>query len=139
MVLGAFDIFITQREAARLAKTDKEFGRSTGEETGTMPENIVAVFRSYGLTVKDGENFTIDHLRAATTKNIIPIILFTERQMGWGHYAIVDTITNLEVTLIDPAETLGRHTMTVEEFERRWQDPLLTKTNHWAAFVSARG
>ncbi|MBP9710925.1 MAG: C39 family peptidase [Candidatus Pacebacteria bacterium] len=138
IVLAAFGIRKTQRELARLAKTDKEFGRASGKETGTSITNMLRVLRSFGLHVDAGNNMTIVQLERALAQHKIPIVCFTERQENWGHYSLVSGFKNGYIKLLDPAEPQGKgKPMTVAEFKTRWRDPLHTKTVQWAAFVSA--
>jgi ABC-type bacteriocin/lantibiotic exporter with double-glycine peptidase domain len=129
MVGTAFDKNITQHEAAQLAQTTVE--------TGTSAENLVQALEHLGLTVRAGNNQSIADIKAAQAAGEIIIICFTERSYNWGHYAVVDTITDTHVSLIDPAESQQDHTpFIIQEFEKHWKDPLFTKTDHWAAFVS---
>jgi ABC-type bacteriocin/lantibiotic exporter with double-glycine peptidase domain len=138
IILAAYGIRKTQRELARLAKTDKEYGRATGHETGTSIANRTRVLRSFGVTVDANNYRTISDIKRALAEKKIPIICFTERQENWGHYALVIGFKDGSIQLLDPAEPQGTgKPMTVTEFKNRWRDPLHTKTEQWAAFVSA--
>jgi ABC-type bacteriocin/lantibiotic exporter with double-glycine peptidase domain len=129
MVGAAFDKHLTQHEAAQLAQTTAE--------TGTSTKNLLRALEHIGLTVRAGDNQSIADIKAAQAAGDLAIVCFTERSYDWGHYAVVDTVTDTHVSLIDPAETQEEHTpFTIQEFEERWKDPLFTHTDHWAAFVS---
>jgi ABC-type bacteriocin/lantibiotic exporter with double-glycine peptidase domain len=128
MVGIAFDKNITQREAAQLAQTTAE--------TGTSAHNLVRALELMGLRVRAGNHQSIAAITEAQAAGEIAIVCFTERSHDWGHYAVVDTISDTHINLIDPAESHKDHTpFTLQEFEARWQDPLFTHTDHWAAFV----
>ncbi len=120
---------ITQHEAAKLARTT--------ERVGTSLANLVAALRKLGTTVDESQHRTIGDIKRAIKKGEVVIVCFTERHFNWGHYAIVAGFKKNYIELIDPAEKLGTGApMTVKEFEKRWQDPLHTKSVRWAAFVS---
>ena len=127
MALRLRRIRITQKEAARLARTNKK--------VGTRPQSLVAVLRSYGLRVRGGNNRTLAEVRAALKRGEAVIVCYTERHWGWGHYSLVRSADLARVELIDPAESARVSAMTTMEFRRRWKDPLFTKTVRWAAFV----
>jgi hypothetical protein len=136
MVLAFFGIRKTQRELARLAKTDKEFGRAHGAETGTSILNIVATLRAFGLKVEADNHRTLIDIKRALRQNKVPIVCFTERKLDWGHYAIVIGFRGIYIELLDPAEPRGDGgPMTITEFRHRWNDPVHTKTIQWAAFI----
>ena len=136
MVLAFFGIRKTQRELARLAKTDKESGRAYGAETGTSIKNMVATLRKLGLKVEANNYCTLTDIKLALRQNKVPIVCFTERRLNWGHYAIVMGFRGTYIELLDPAEPRGDGgPMTITEFKHRWKDPLFTKTTRWAAFV----
>ncbi len=62
---------------------------------------------------------------------------YTEPSWEWGHYVILTEVTNDTVILCDPDADRGACApLPREEFERRWRDPLFTKTERWAAFVT---
>ena len=139
MVLAAYDIKVTQRQAAHRAKTDKLRGVATGAETGTPFRNLVGALRSYGVRVSAQNHRSVPEMRRALKKKKIVIVCFTERKFGWGHYAIVTRIRPTHIDLLDPAEHLGKgKPMTLAEFQKRWKDPTHTRSRRWAAFVEKK-
>jgi ABC-type bacteriocin/lantibiotic exporter with double-glycine peptidase domain len=130
MVLGAFGRTITQQEAAALAQTN--------EEVGTPVEGLVGALKGLGVTVEAKEGTTLGEIEAALAGETICIVCYTEPVLEWGHYAIVEKIENGEIALIDPDARTGTTSMMLDEFERRWKDPLFTKSERWAAFVSSK-
>ncbi|HVV14944.1 MAG TPA: cysteine peptidase family C39 domain-containing protein [Candidatus Paceibacterota bacterium] len=130
MTLGAFGRTITQQEAAVLAQTN--------EEVGTPIEGLVGALKGLGLSVDAAEKRTIDDLAAAVSEEKVCVVCYTEPVLEWGHYAIVEKIEKGAITLIDPDSRTGTTSLVLEEFERRWKDPLFTKSERWAAFVSAK-
>jgi len=129
MVLASRGIRDTQRAIAAKARTTRKSGTST--------KGLVAAVRSYGLTVKSRENMNIGDIKRALAKGSIVVVCYTEMQLNWGHYAIIIGFRGDSIRLIDPAERLGTIVdIDVKEFVRRWRDPLFTKSNRWAAFVS---
>jgi ABC-type bacteriocin/lantibiotic exporter with double-glycine peptidase domain len=135
MVLGAYGIRITQREAARLAKTDKESGRATGKETGTSTKNLLKTLRDFGLRTEAHNGRTIKELKGALKTDLIVIVCYTESKEEWGHYAIVKGFRTRTIMFIDPDAHTAHTPMKLREFKKRWQDPLHTKSKQWAAFI----
>jgi ABC-type bacteriocin/lantibiotic exporter with double-glycine peptidase domain len=130
MVYAAHGMKITQKEAGRLAK-------SNGVR-GTKTSDLVAVLKKPGLNVTAGERKTVATLKNALKKDAIAVICYTEPVMEWGHYAIVRKFLGNRIVLIDPDSRTGRTSMLVDEFKRRWKDPLFTKTVRWAAIVEQK-
>ncbi|HWB34360.1 MAG TPA: cysteine peptidase family C39 domain-containing protein [Candidatus Paceibacterota bacterium] len=130
MILGAYGKKITQNEAAKLA--------GTTEAVGTSLDGLIDALRKEGFSIDVAENRTIDDLQHALQSDEIVIVNYTEPVWEWGHYAIAEKIDGDTVTLIDPDSRTGRTSMLIEEFERRWKDPLFTKATRWAAFVSKK-
>lgn len=129
MIAGAYGGAITQHDAALLANTN--------EQTGTSTEGLVAALVSRGLRVDAAESRSINDVREALGREHIAVVCYTEPVLEWGHYAIVESVQDDTVTLIDPDARTGKTSLKLDEFERRWKDPLFTKTVRWAAFVSA--
>jgi ABC-type bacteriocin/lantibiotic exporter with double-glycine peptidase domain len=127
MTLGAHGMQITQKEAARRAQTNRTHG--------TVPSNLVQVFRDAGFKVRAGERQNLKTVAKALEKDAIVIVCYTEPIMEWGHYAIVKEISDGKVKLIDPDARTGRTAMLIPEFNRRWHDHLFTHTTRWAAIV----
>ena len=131
MVLGAYGIEITQKAAAEEARTTEEIGTSTAA--------IVAVLEKYGLKVEAGNGRALEDLKRATAEEKIVIICYTERGDNWGHYSLVLGFEDGNIILLDPQEENGEHPpFPTQEFEERWNDPLFTQSDHWAAFVGTR-
>jgi ABC-type bacteriocin/lantibiotic exporter with double-glycine peptidase domain len=127
MVLSAYGQKISQQEAASLARTN--------EEVGTSIEGLVSTLGVKGFSVDAAENRTINDILAALKKEQLCVVCYTEPVLEWGHYALVETLAGNEITLLDPDSRTGKTSMVLEEFERRWKDPLFTKTLRWAAFI----
>lgn len=128
MILCARGIKITQKKAAALAHTSRA--------RGTMPTGLVAALRKNGLMVAVKSGCTIRDLKRALAGHKLPIVCYTERRWNWGHYSIVLGFKGNHIILQDPAEHLGKHApFTTKEFEKCWEDPKFTKSDHWAAFV----
>jgi ABC-type bacteriocin/lantibiotic exporter with double-glycine peptidase domain len=127
MVYSAYGVRITQKEAGRLAKSNSV--------RGTTVKDLVAVLKEPGFTVTAGENKTLATIKNALKKDAIVIVCYTEPVLEWGHYAIVEKISGGKITLIDPDSRTGTTSLLLEEFNKRWRDPLFTKTVRWAAIV----
>jgi len=129
MILAALGIRSSQPTLAKAAKTNKKIG--------TSPSNLVKVLRQHKLPVRAGSNRTLKEIRQALRAGEIVIICYTEPILEWGHYALVRSITEKHIHLLDSDARTGKTTLLLGEFKRRWHDPLFTKTVRWAAFVSA--
>jgi ABC-type bacteriocin/lantibiotic exporter with double-glycine peptidase domain len=127
MTLGAFGMNITQRQAAREARTD--------QHKGTGVRDLVEVLKRHGLRVSAGNNKNLALLKRSLKKEAVAIICYTEPLLEWGHYAIVKKFYADRILLIDPDSRTGTTAMLAAEFKRRWKDPLFTKTIRWAAIV----
>ena len=126
-VLGQFSITATQTEIAKIA--------GTTAETGTSTEGMTRVLEHHGLALDAGERRTPEDIRSALASEKIVIVCWTERHLEEGHYSIVSEVSDEEITLFDPAEESRQTRMSVEEFEKRWRDPLFTKTERWMMAV----
>jgi ABC-type bacteriocin/lantibiotic exporter with double-glycine peptidase domain len=132
MTLAAYGIEAPQERLAQEARTPLDM------HSGTELVHMVAVLRSYGLEVDASQNRNIEAVVGALQKDAIVIICYTEPVEEWGHYAIVKEFRGDNIVLIDPDSRTGETSLLTEEFERRWQDPLFTKSVRWAAFVSKK-
>lgn len=130
MTLAHFGVKVSsQDELAKAAKTNKK--------TGTSALNLVRALRLYKMGVRAGNGKTLPALTQALHEDKVVIICYTEPILEWGHYAIVERITDKRITLIDSDARTGKTSLMLDEFMQRWHDPLFTKTKRWAAFVSA--
>lgn len=129
MTLASFGIRASQDTLAKTAKTNKKIGTST--------TNLVHTLRAYKLRVRAGNKQTITRIKTALAAGDVVIICYTEPILEWGHYAIVRKITDTRIQLIDSDARTGKTSLMLDEFMRRWKDPLFTKTVRWAAFVRA--
>jgi ABC-type bacteriocin/lantibiotic exporter with double-glycine peptidase domain len=129
MTLGAFGITSSQDALAKAAKTNKK--------VGTSAINLVRVLRAHKLRVRAGNKQTLARIKAALAGGEVVIICYTEPILEWGHYAVVRKVTDTRIHLLDSDARTGKTSLLIEEFKRRWKDPLFTKTVRWAAFVSA--
>ncbi|HVZ76133.1 MAG TPA: cysteine peptidase family C39 domain-containing protein [Candidatus Paceibacterota bacterium] len=130
MILGAYGKNITQDEAAKRA--------GTTEAVGTSIAGLAGVLAQENFSVDAAENRSVADIQQALQKGAIVIVNYTEPVWEWGHYAIAEKIESGMITLIDPDSRTGKTSMLMEEFERRWKDPLFTKATRWAAFVSEK-
>ena len=137
MVLAKAGVRITQRQAALEARTDKVSGRSTGAEVGTSLRGLLSALKSFGLRAVAAQKKKVTDIARAVAEGKTVIVCYTERHYNWGHYSLVERVTRRSITLIDPAERGGRVSMPLAEFKKRWRDPLHTKSDRWAAFVTA--
>ena len=128
MIAGAYGLSISQQEAARIADTT--------EADGTMTHNLVEALRGLGASVGEGDDKNLEDIRKALAEDAIVVVCYTEPIEEWGHYAIVQKLDGEKIVLIDPDARTGSTTLMIDEFERRWQDPLFTKSTRWAAFVT---
>jgi len=127
MVFGAHGMKISQNEAARRARTNRDRGTTTRE--------LVKVLRGAGFNVRAGERQNLKTVERALDKGAMVIVCYTEPVMEWGHYSIVREISDGKVRLMDPDARTGKTSMLVDEFRSRWKDPLFTRTVRWAAIV----
>jgi ABC-type bacteriocin/lantibiotic exporter with double-glycine peptidase domain len=132
MVLAAYTMQVSQEQLAQEAQTPLDM------HSGTELVHMISVLQKYGLQVEAAEHQTIEAVKAALEKDSIVIICYTEPVVEWGHYSIVKEVRDDTIILIDPDSRTGETSLLVEEFERRWKDPLFTKSERWAAFVSSK-
>ncbi len=129
MTLEAYGISKSQRSLAKLAQTNKK--------VGTSIVGMVKTLRHFNLTVHASNNRSLSDIKKALRAGEVAIICYTEPLMEWGHYAIVQNITDKRIHLVDSDARDGKTSLLLAEFKRRWHDALFTKTVRWAAFVSA--
>lgn len=127
MILAACDIQTTQRALAQRAHTNKKMG--------TSAINMIKTLKHFKLSVRAGNRRSLPQIAQALTSGKLVIICYTEPFLEWGHYAIVQALTDTFIHLLDSDAHKGKTTLTIEEFKHRWKDPLFTKTIRWAAFV----
>lgn len=127
MTLAAFGIKASQQTLAKTARTNSK--------KGTSVLNMIRTLRSYTLHVQAGNLSTLGQIKKFLKKEGVVIVCYTEPVLEWGHYIIVETVTETRVRLIDSDAPTGRTLLPLQEFKRRWRDPLFTKTIRWAAFV----
>ena len=129
-VLAAYNIHITQRKVARLARTNKTIGTST--------KGLVRALRSFGVRVKAGKS-TLENIRRDFRSGVTVIVCYTEPYYDSGHFAIVAGFRGRNILLLSPDERGNRATaMALKEFQERWKDPLFTRSRRWAAYVQVR-
>ncbi len=109
----------------------------TNEEVGTPVSGLIKALEQEGFTVDAAEERILNDVRDALGRKELVVVNSTEPVLEWGHYAIVEKFEGDTLILIDPDSRTGKTSMGIEEFERRWKDPLFTKANRWAAFVTA--
>ncbi|MDE1924642.1 MAG: C39 family peptidase [Patescibacteria group bacterium] len=130
MVLAAHGMRQTQKKLAKLAGTNSRIGTST--------RGMIQALDSFNLEVASGNKKNLADIRQELAKGSIIIVAYTELHWQWGHYAIVLGYKGKNIHLLDPTERLGTViVLPAKEFDKRWKDPMFTKTDHWAAFVSA--
>lgn len=128
MTLAAHGINLSQRTLAREAQTNARIG------TGT--KGMVQTFKRHHLVISAKNRNTLYELEQALAEKKLVVICYTECTDNAGHYAIVKKIGKKFITLLDPAEKDGQALrLTIGEFQKRWKDPLYTKTLRWAAFA----
>jgi ABC-type bacteriocin/lantibiotic exporter with double-glycine peptidase domain len=132
MILAAYGTRLSQEAIAKEMKTPRTM------HEGTKPSQLVATMARHGFSVRAGENKRIDALQNALKKDAAVIVCYTEPVLEWGHYAIVQKFYKNRILLIDPDSRTGFSAMLVDEFKRRWKDPLFTKTVRWAAIVEPK-
>jgi ABC-type bacteriocin/lantibiotic exporter with double-glycine peptidase domain len=127
MAVGAFGTRITQKEAARRAGTTHTHGTKTAA--------LVRALKSFGLRIEAGNNKNLSLLRRALTQGSIVVVCYTEPILEWGHYAIVKEFRGKNIILIDPDARTGKTSLRIEEFKKRWKDPLFTRSVRFAAII----
>ncbi|RJR12548.1 hypothetical protein C4585_03515 [Candidatus Parcubacteria bacterium] len=127
--LRSYGIRVTQREAAKRAKTTKEKGTSTS--------GLVRALKSFGLRVHASGKSTLKDVRKGIGEGITVIVCYTEPKAEEGHYAVVMGFHGDQIYLASPDERgSALVAMPLKEFERRWKDPLYTHSRRWAAFIT---
>lgn len=132
MIFRNAGIKVSQERLAR------EIGREKIFRRGTRIKELLAMFRKYGFQVQARNNHTLSNLQTALRAGKIVVVCFTEPVWEWGHYSLVRKIGKKKVFFIDPDVAEGKRSLSIEEFKRRWRDPLHTKTVRWAAIVEKK-
>lgn len=123
LVLAYYGINRNEEELSKLLKTTKRHG--------TTPENMVKVFRKFGLDTEEREGMSISDLHGYIRKEIPVVISFQAWDEGdqesyndnqSGHYAIAIGFTNDSMLLEDPSLLGYRGYLDNKEFMNRWHD-----------------
>ena len=126
-VLAAYNIHITQRKVARLARTNKTIGTST--------KGLVRALRSFGVRVKAGKS-TLENIRRDFRSGVTVIVCYTEPYYDSGHFAIVAGFRGRNILLLSPDERGKKPAaMTLQQLHEPRKDPLFTHSKRWAAYV----
>jgi ABC-type bacteriocin/lantibiotic exporter with double-glycine peptidase domain len=132
MTLASFGIQVEQTTLDEKLETPRE------ADKGTDTKMMIQVLKEYGLAVIEKQPANLSDVQDALTQNAVVIICYTEPDLDFGHYAILSEVADDYVVLVDPDPDHGPNfKMPREEFEKRWRDPLFTKTDHWLVAVSA--
>lgn len=92
------------------------------------------MLKRYSLNIKAGNNQRLTSLRSALRKKQSVIVCYLD-ESGEGHYSLVLSISS-RLKLLDPNHKEKIVTLKLSDFLKRWQDPVLTRTHRWAAYVS---
>ena len=106
----------------------------TTKRSGTDPDNIVKVAKSYGLKAKEYHNMTLKKLQELLDKEK-PVIIDIQawgnqnnyKNLTRGHYAIAVGYDDKKIYFQDPFyHAKNRRSMNKNDFLKRWKDK---KTN----------
>lgn len=103
----------------------------TNYEDGTPPENIIRIAKSFGLTVREKHDMTLEELITHISKNhpvMVPIQAYGderkyEKSHQSGHYVVAIGFDKEKIYFEDPAldgEVRGK--LNKKEFLERWHD-----------------
>ncbi|PIN75363.1 hypothetical protein COV18_04200 [Candidatus Woesearchaeota archaeon CG10_big_fil_rev_8_21_14_0_10_37_12] len=112
MILAAFGIRKTERQAAKLLGTNKV--------SGTSNEKFPFVAEKYKLSYVVGRNAVLGDVRQTLAKDYRVIICYVRLAEEEGHYAVVNKLEKGTIHLFDPY--YGRtHKYPIKQFKKYWQ------------------
>lgn len=116
MVLAKIGIEKSEKEVAKLLGTNKV--------VGTKNKDFVNLAEKYKLQYSVHRNSSITNLNYFFKKGYQIIICYFHPKEKQGHYAVIRSMRNNKITLMDPIDG-PNHTYSIKNFEKYWKS---TKT-----------